>query len=167
MTTIAWDGKYLCADKQAYDGTKRFKVCKVKKIGKLLVGGCGDFPRISALMAWVEAGRKIHKFPQDYKPSPDVYNRLLIIEKGKILVYEESPYPFEVTTKPGEKSFFAIGSGAAYAMSYMSLFKEDFGLAVIREEGMPATLSNILGVGAIKHAAKFDPNTGMGVDVIS
>lgn len=113
MTVIAWDGKSLAADKRAVSCGLISTTTKIRRIGSLLVGACGNTALGNEMMAWVERGRNPDDFPQAQR-NPDENCGLLVIDSGRIIKYESSPYPIEF-----EDSFFAIGSGRDFALAAM------------------------------------------------
>lgn len=138
MTTIAWDGKVLAADKRMVHAGLYATVTKIRRIGGLLVAAAGDFDSAQEMFAWIEAGRVPADFPSIQKES-DRYVGILIIEGGKVFKYERSAIPFEI-----EEPYFAIGSGRDFALAAMAC-------------GRTA-------VEAVEVAALFDVGTGNGVD---
>jgi hypothetical protein len=138
MTTIAWDGKTLAADKQCSDGNHKFAVTKIKRVNGELLGFSGGLYRCKEMLAWYCGERKPEDFP---KGESDDFSELMVIRDGKIFLYG-SKYPIEV-----EDNRFAVGSGSPYALAAM-------------ECGLSAE-------DAVQTAIKFDPSTGMGIDILT
>ena len=142
MTTIAWDGNTLAADKRAVNGTSHSTVTKIRKIKGELCGGGGQFSSVLEMFEWINKGKKPEEFPKS-QLDDDKWAPILVITKtNKILKYEQSPIPIEY-----EDGMQAIGSGRDYALAAMHLGKN------AKE--------------AIEVASKFDPHTGNGVDTLS
>lgn len=115
MTVIAWDGKMLAADKLACNGSLSICVTKIRRCQNMLVGVSGDFSLGVELFEWVEAGRVPAQWPLTQRATDDGCG-LLVIEEGRILKYERSPFPIIC-----EEPFFAIGSGREMAIACMYL----------------------------------------------
>ena len=109
MTTVAFDGTNLAADKLMGG---RHTVCKIFRITEhLYFAGAGDYCQIVEVAEWLKAGS-----PADDKPSVDGDSDYLLIDKGK-------PYwltvPFLRKVKINEK-VAALGSGSMYALGAMA-----------------------------------------------
>lgn len=141
MTTIAWDGKTLAADKQAVMGSMKMTVTKLFRARGYLVAAAGDFDRIVESVAWFAAGADPAKLPPYARDNED-YVSLLVIEKdGTILRYERGSLPYKI-----ESPFIAVGTGREYAMAAMHLgcnAREAVGVAIA-----------------------LDCNSGMGIDTM-
>lgn len=142
MTTIAFDGKKMAADKRAEYGGCIQVVTKIHRVGGCLVGGAGEAAFINAMVDWVRDGRQHDKFPASQKDKDDWQPIMVVEPSGRILVYERTPHPVV-----WEREFAAIGSGKHYAMAAMLL-------------GHNASV-------AVRVAAHFDPGTGNGVDELN
>lgn len=140
MTTIAWDGHTLAADKRACSSGLCLKVRKIWRIGELLYGASGSADQAAEMFAWIERGRRPDDFPASQRDKDD-YAPVLVIDGGRVLKYERTPFPIEFETV-----HHAIGSG------------RDFALA-----GMACGLTAAQAVGL---AAQFDSGTGDGVDTL-
>lgn len=140
MTTIVWDGKVLAADRQRTEyGTPTItrKVYRIAAKGgrRFLVGYSGNTDDCVAMMRWMR-GRAD-------RPAPKSLHAMSIDEKRRIWVCGESLVWYDIR---GFK-FWAIGSGADYAMGAMMM-------------GADARR-------AVRIAAKLDQSTGGGVDVVA
>jgi ATP-dependent protease HslVU (ClpYQ) peptidase subunit len=141
MTTIAWDGTTLAADKQAAVGGNRTTVTKIRKLADgSLLGTTGAFTMGLEVMAWVEAGADPATVPP-FQRTDDWQGVVHIRTDASIWLYERGPMPFRV-----EDKFIALGSGHDLALAAMHL-------------GCDAEK-------AIRVAAVFDPNTGATVDTL-
>jgi len=141
MTIIAWDGKTLAADKRATNYGLIRTVTKIKRIGDLMVGVCGDTAQHAEAIAWIERGRQ----PQDYPKKlsdKDADASVMVIEAGRIKMYGSSPLPALY-----EDQQFAIGSGRDFALAAMHCGKS------ARE--------------AVEIACLFENGCGNGVDVLT
>lgn len=141
MTTIAWDGKTLAADKQmVVGGGSCHIVTKIKKIRGNLCFVSGSNDSCAALMEWFADENaslpEFQKSESDYTPffviTPDG-----IIQRhgrfGAITVIEDS--------------FYASGSGMHYALAVMAMGGD--------------------AVKAVEIASRFDQDTGMGIDTLT
>lgn len=142
MTTIAWDGRTLAADKRAEYGGCIQVVTKIFRAGDCLVGGAGEASFILAMVEWVRAGRAAHEFPSSQRDKDDWQPVLVVEPNGLAMVYERTPHPIR-----WERPFGAVGSGKQFAMAAMHCGKT-------AQE-------------AVAVASEFDCGTGNGVDVLS
>lgn len=142
MTTIAWDGETLAADKLARYGSTRRTVTKIYRLRDgSLVGGAGEVTFINAVIEWLDAGAAVAEFPAAQRDKDDWQPVLHIGLDGRMRVYERTPHPVV-----WEDAFGAIGSGKDFAIAGMAC-----GLSA--EE-------------AVRLAARFDPDTGQAVDTL-
>jgi 20S proteasome alpha/beta subunit len=140
MTVIAWDGKTLAADKRLDNGSLICTTKKIRRIGNLLCGACGDGASMEEMFAWIERGRKPEEYPTKMRDKEDG-SAIILIEDGVIKKYGLSPYPTIY-----EDRQHAIGSGRDFAIMAMYLGK------TAKE--------------AVELASVFDQNCGNGVDVL-
>lgn len=140
MTTIAWDGKTLAADRRV--STEGIFDCKMTKIHKRkdgsLVGACGGAALAAAFCRWVIAGEK-GKRPELHAEKVSACG-LIIRLNGNLILHDETGW-FEAD--PGQ---YAMGSGWEIALSAM-------------RTGNTA-------VNAVKIAEELDGGTGCGVDAL-
>lgn len=138
MTTIAWRGHYLAGDRlrTAEETAMRAKkVFRVRdRVGVELIGGAGDSWDCVAYANWRMGGRRAAR------PCMRDFIAILVRRRGAVLIDDR------FMEHPISTPFFAIGSGADYAIGAMAA-----GLSA-RE--------------AVLVAARFDPKTGGGVDVV-
>jgi len=142
MTTIAFDGTTLAADKRATNSGLIFTVTKLFKVRGHLLAAAGDFDRIQEIVAWFRAGAEPAQLPAFQKENEGYVGMLIIDKDGGIFKLERGPVPFKI-----EEKFYAIGSGRDFAMAAMHL-------------GSNA-------VDAVKVAGVFDAATGNGVDTLT
>lgn len=144
MTTVAFCGRYLAADKRAICAdNKSGTVTKIHRVGSKFVGFSGGLVVGLAMLEWIREGSKIEDFPKcqtaDYSP-------VMVVSRGAngapvLHLYEGQPFPilFEETQR-------AMGSGRDYALAAMHL-------------GFNA-------IDAVRVASVFDSGTGNGIDVL-
>lgn len=137
MTTIAWDGKVLAGDRQRTFGGTPIPVTKVFRQDRYVFGCSGNSDECVLLATWLA-----HGMPVNDKPKCDDVGALLV--RDSKLYYITSPHLLLLEI---DAPFFAIGSGADYALGAMAM-------------GADAAT-------AVKVAAKLDVNTGMGVDCVT
>lgn len=139
MSTIAWDGRTLAADKQAVTGGMREIVTKARLLpnGQVLAW-TGEHECGLILAAWYESGADIDKWPKFQ--SGDDWTRLIVASANEVIVFERQPVGQLL-----EEPFMAWGSGRDYAMGAMA---------------MGASAGQ-----AVEVASRFDINTGLGVDL--
>ncbi len=70
MTTIAWDGTTLAADRAAWSGNKKYRVRKVHKVkatdgSQYLVAFAGDGNYAEAILTWMRGGQHPGEYPGD------------------------------------------------------------------------------------------------------
>lgn len=139
MTTIAYDGRTLAADRRVStsNGTRYAPVTKLRRLPDGRLVGCGGSLNDGIqFVDWLlDSARK------ETRPRLDESFRALVIDAdGRLLDYEQSLIPTE------EGVPFAIGSGSAYARAAMACGK---------------TAAEAVGV-----AERFDLFTGDGVDTL-
>lgn len=141
MTTIAWDGKLLVADKQANINQCKFKVNKIIKHNGELLFAAGSFDLIKFLYDWYCSGAVAEKFPSFQ--SGENWNCFHVIKKnGEIWRYERTHIPFLI-----DAQIYACGSGRDFALTAMELGRS------AKE--------------AVAIAHKFDPDTGNEFDILT
>ncbi|MBT2300371.1 hypothetical protein J7E70_07825 [Variovorax paradoxus] len=139
MTVIAWDGRLLAADKRTSFGGLHATTQKLHRVGERFVGCAGNTAQIQEMLVWLEKGDP-EKFPATQRSTADCVS-MLVIDNGRILQYENTPYPMVI-----ENGFWAIGSGRDFAMAAMHLGKT-------AEE-------------AVEVACHLDATCGNGIDVL-
>jgi len=139
MTTIAWDGKTLAADRQMGGWINVSKIFKLKD-GRYAAGSGENFDAIRRIVAWVNAGARKDERPEiREQDAPD----LLIVDKKGALNWMTWPYHEGlVITVP----FFASGSGCEYALGAMAA-------------GANARR-------AVEIGCRFDVDSGQGIDAV-
>jgi len=141
MTTIAFDGHTLAADKRSCNGSAISVVTKIIRLRGCLVGTAGPSGDGREMRAWFEAGAEPSKMPA-FQRTKDQFIEMMVIERdGSILKFDGSPIPFKI-----ESPFYAIGSGREFALAAMHLGK------TARE--------------AIEVASALDCYTGNGIDIL-
>lgn len=143
MTTIAWDGYTLAADKQSSASYLKTTVTKIFRVPQGIIGFSGNFSKAMELLNWfVNLDCRPELYPCFQNNEEGYVTCMLITNNGCIQKYESTAFPFTIECK-----FHAIGSGRDFALSAMYCGQ---------------TAQN-----AILTATVFDPSTGMGVDTLS
>ncbi len=145
MTTIAFDGKTMAADKQSVGGGRKYQRLTSKIRRGLyhgmpaLFSGAGTIVYVDAMIDWFIAGMPDDK--PEMPEGPDSFTVLVATEVG-LYEYIDSLRPIALgPTK------WAIGSGAEYALGAMAA-----GASAKR---------------AVEIACTLDVNSGMGVDTLT
>lgn len=140
MTTIAWDGKTLAADRLANEGGLRFMVQKIFRLNDgRLMGISGPLTLGMMFVNWLNGGER----PALSDMRDDEWIIALVVSPdGSLIRYEKSCTPFAVL-----ETRHAIGSGRDFALAAMHL-------------GQTAAQS-------VEIAAHFDTGTGLGVETLS
>ncbi len=136
MTTLAYDGRMLAADRQLTLGGTPMPLTKIFRLGTELVGLCGSVQESLLFLEWYQNG----KDPNTRPKLSDDFSALAIIP-GKILRYEHLLKPWLI-----DLPFWAAGSGADYALGAMAAGKS--------------------AAEAVEIACRFDTGSGLGVDVL-
>ncbi len=137
MTTIAWDGTTLAADRRISSGTVTYSTTKIRRTedGRL-IGATGDFGVCAEMLDWLEKGG-----PRPACQDSERWASALEIKPDGTCWMHNRDSRWRV-----EDEFVAIGSGRDYAMATMAL-------------GYSAEK-------AIEIASRFDPGTGNGIDTL-
>lgn len=137
MTTIAWDGKSLVADRQTTKGSTRGTMCKIFQLNNnRFLAGAGDAVEINQVVHWMKAGGK-----KKMKPDIEESEFLMLDKRGKKCYFMDHRLVPMVC-----ESFSAIGSGSDFALGAMAA-------------GVDAER-------AIQIASRLDVFTGEGLDKI-
>lgn len=120
MTVIAWDGKTLAADRQSTFGYVQASTTKIKWAnGHTIFAACGPHSgQCRELFEWFRGGEKPEDYPTSNKSDALVIRRTDLSDKNPKCLYYEAGCKVPVLI---ESPFFAIGSGAEYAMATMLL----------------------------------------------
>lgn len=138
VTTVAWDGQSIAADRLCgghYEVGKLFRLTD----GAVL-GGAGTYDQIVEIVAWVNEGCKNDAKPK--LPEDDGSDLLLVTPEG-VAYWLTWPYLRRVQIN---EPFAAVGSGAEFALGAMAM-----GASARR---------------AVQVAMRFDPYTGKGINAI-
>lgn len=141
MTTIAWDGKTLAADKRSSCGTLIVTTTKIRRVGAALVGWTGDQDAGELMAKWFADGADPAKWPEHQKDK-EMWSRLIVVDASGARFYERLPVAIAV-----EDRFAAWGSGRDFAYAAMYL-------------GESARK-------AVEIACVFDSGSGNGIDELS
>lgn len=143
MTTVAWDGRSIAADRRMVGEGIASTTGKLFKLKNgCILSGAGYLDQVLEVAAWINGGCKEDKkpkFPEDLNEGSSL---LLVDPKGRAYYLT---WPYLRRLQINEK-FAAIGSGSHFAMGAMAA-------------GADARQ-------AVAIAARFDPNTGGGVNVL-
>lgn len=124
MTVIAYDKKTLVADKQATLGNMKFAVTKISKIGDWAVGFAGTASDGLKFVEWFKGINSKAKVKPDYpfdSESDADFQVLCINTKTKeVWYYDDTSQGTHIKV---EQDYFAIGSGATFAITSMFLNK--------------------------------------------
>lgn len=114
MTVIAWDGKTICADKQATCGNTKSTTTKLRRIatGEVLAW-TGDQDSGEMLAKWYADGADPKWWP-DFQKDKDDWCRLVVADANGVRYFERRPIATAV-----EDRFRAFGSGADLALAAM------------------------------------------------
>jgi hypothetical protein len=110
MTVIAWDGTTLAVDSQMTTVNRRTFTDKLFKHKDEVLAITGNLDVCAALVAWYKGGN-VESFPP---MNEDNKSYLVVARKGEVEYYGETPYPVKINDR-----FFALGSGADFAISAM------------------------------------------------
>ncbi len=141
MTTIAWDGKTLAADRRATDSEGQIKtVSKLRRAadGRLLAAA-GSVCRCGVLLDWL-ADPQSGARPAFQDVSEDYVDGIEILLTGVARLHQRFGYVDILDP------FTAIGSGSGIALGAMAAGKT--------------------AAEAVEIAARFDSGTGNGIDVL-
>lgn len=143
MTVVCWDGKILAADKRTSFGGLHAITTKVHRLPNgSLVGCAGNTAQIGEMIHWLGAGADPDKMPAIQRDAKECVSALVISPEGKVLQYENTPYPIHI-----ENGQWAIGSGRDFALAAMLLGRD--------------------AMGAVKVAIVFDAGCGNGIDALT
>lgn len=142
MTTIAFDGETLAADRKMGD---RYNVQKIFKVPGGYAAGCGDYDFIIEIVNWLAEGSdrdNIPALPEKDNDGDAKAEVIVISNLGKVTWLT---WPFLRPVPISEKKV-AYGSGGDIALGAMAAG------ATARQ--------------AVAIACRFDPNTGQGIDAV-
>jgi ATP-dependent protease HslVU (ClpYQ) peptidase subunit len=111
LTVLAWDGRFLVADRQATFGGTAIPATKVFRHNDVLIGVVGDAQEVMAFLEW-------YKSKDLPKPTLKAEFSSYVVSDKKLYKYESMLYPFLMDTP-----FWAAGCGADYAMGAMAAGK--------------------------------------------
>jgi ATP-dependent protease HslVU (ClpYQ) peptidase subunit len=168
MTTIAWDGKTLAADKRLDLNGLVVSTTKIARHNNILIGAAGYIASTQALINWIIKGANENDFPKSQSDDQRWCSNIVVID-NKIFAYEMTPYPFEIHDK-----FYAIGSGRDYAISAMHFGKsaiEAVQFASIFNLGTGSEVDSLTLQDSVDNKKTeqqhlpmiFDPATGLGI----
>lgn len=135
MTTIAWDGVSLAADRQVSCGSGVWRnMCKIRQVKGGHIACAGTHSQGSQLVQWIEDG-----MPKD-APSLDDCEAIMV--NGSEITWFDGTA--QTVIEPGEK--LAIGSGWQYAIAAMDHGKnahDAVAYAATRDNGTGGGVDNV------------------------
>ena len=141
MTTIAWDGRIMAADRQAT--RENGLISSVQKLWRpkpnIIAGFSGGLGECVALKAWFDHGADPKEYPKPENISDPAVMMFVIKGDPIVFCFEGSPFALSFRNVP-----FARGCGAAVALGAMSM-----GANAIR---------------ALEITSRLDAFTGEGID---
>ena len=145
MTVIAWDGRYLVADRQAMHGDRRVEVTKFRievfDGVPTVAAWSGDLDGGYEMIDWYRRGAKREEWPA-LQHNEDAWTRLILCRRECWPIsYETRPYPIAA-----DRDHDAWGSG------------RDFALGALRHGASAAE--------AVMIAIELCPSCGMGFDIV-
>ncbi len=114
MTTIAWDGWRIAADRRAALNDRPHQVSKLHECGEYVYGGTGDYAEAYRIAAWVRAGMDPDRVPTDLRH--EQVHGMLVHRRGGHLFLVENKQCVIIPHLPGP---MALGSGAVAALAAM------------------------------------------------
>lgn len=141
MTTVAWRAGWVAADRLVDGWMESGKLFRLKD-GSVLTGA-GYLDDIVEVAAWINAGCKAAAKPDGLSADKEERSGFLLARPDGKAFWLTQPWlrQVEITDE-----FFALGSGADYALGAMAM-----GASARR---------------AVQIAMRFDPNTGRGINAI-
>jgi hypothetical protein len=137
MTTIAWDGRTLAADKQLTASGVRYETTKAHRLKDgSLFASCGSLENNAAALLWLNGDGEKPVF--NSADSDDSFDGILVTPDGIAWLLNKKLHKVRI-----ESPYFSTGSGRDFALLAMRLGK------TARE--------------AVEMAAELDIWTGMGV----
>ena len=112
MTTIAWDGRMLAADRMGVlDDFKFDDGPKLRALsGGRYVACCGMAQIVERVLPWMETGGQRPEMPESAS-----FSAILVTSDGDAFLIENNLIPMPIAS--GQR--FAIGSGAQFALGAM------------------------------------------------
>jgi ATP-dependent protease HslVU (ClpYQ) peptidase subunit len=111
MTTIAarFSTKEICADKMVSGEDSFYLTSKLRKGKGRIYGACGDWDKCLKMLKAIQNKKNL---------DADIDVTVLELRNDGIWIYESTIIPVRI-----DNDFFAIGTGAGYAMAAMHLGK--------------------------------------------
>lgn len=142
MTTIAWDGKTLAADRMVLYGDAQPRAeRKIHNCGRYIYAGTGQYSATFLVMEWLAGGAL-----PEHRPNLGTEDCSgIAIDRQTCKVYQvEGQQP---VLMPLSAKRFAVGSGREFARAAMELGKT--------------------AAEAVRLASRLDSGSGFGVDTVS
>ena len=138
MTTLAWDGATLAADRRMDTGNGFTACSKIHKCGRFWYGDAGGAADAEMCKEWLSGGAKPDERPE--LSAPGQHGLAVEARTGHLFIVEGARPTLVRVMDPQ----FAVGSGGDFARAAMA-----FGKTAVE---------------AVEFAAKFDSNTGNGTE---
>lgn len=141
MTTIAYDGKVMAADRLHVSGYTKSYARKIWCLRPgVIVGAAGPAATAAEVIDWLDRGGHPADFPKAQRE--DGWSLVLVVAHGRIMRIEQGPIPIMI-----DGPYAAAGSGAEFALAAMASGKS--------------------AAEAILVAADMDTGTGGGIDILN
>ena len=140
MSVVAWDGRYLAADRQISNGG--LKRCSSKMClmdGGIVLAWTGEQDQGITLLQWYKKGQDPATWPEFQKDRVNWTKLIVGFPGGSVHEYEMLPVPQLIESYP-----MAWGSGRGYALGAMACGKN--------------------AIEAVDIAIRFDIDCGFGVE---
>lgn len=140
MTVIAWDGRFVAADRMAVvSGNTMVRIRKLRRFDDTVIGGSGSTSNIGEVFEWFSAGADPEKYPAVQRTADWAPVMAFRVGDPQYFVrYEQSPYPTRFDGPP----FFATGSGCEFAFGALACGKN-----AIEAVRITNSLTNLCGMG--------------------
>jgi ATP-dependent protease HslVU (ClpYQ) peptidase subunit len=140
VTTVAWDGRTIAADRLASYGNARRKVRKLFDCGEYVYGCSGDFSEAHPIAEWLTGGAKSSERP----------------------VFDEEKVFGIAVRKADAKAFVVEGK----RVSLTEILDDQFATGCGRDFARSAMAFGRTAPQAVAFASRFDVFTGLGVDSV-
>ena len=144
MTTVAWDGETLAADRLTVGGNLKRTITKLYVCGDFVYGGAGMVIEIMQVVDWLRRGAKTINSPSASSKDDCGVCGIAIHKSRKAFIVEWNES--HTRLMPCEEPAWAIGCGRDFAIAAMACGKT--------------------AAEAVEIAARFDAGTGHGVNVV-
>jgi hypothetical protein len=140
MTTIAWDGKTLAADRMMVAGGLKLTARKLFDCGAHVYGGSGSAAEVTEIAEWIRSGADPAKAP----------------------AFEESSHYGLVVRRTDAAIFYVMGK----KVQLIATFDKHAAAGCGQDLAIAAMATGKSAVRAVNFAARFNAFTGLGVDSV-